>query len=253
MIAVLFARRDSIYKSMPGCDVWDIDRDARLWPGGCPIVAHPPCRAWGALKAFAKPRPDEKDLARWAVAQVRQHGGVMEHPRYSSLWRDQGMSLGRDSDAWGGFTISVDQHWWAHKCAKPTWLYVVGVARRNLPRVEIPFTQPTHCIDDGARFKGIDMALRMKPLPKSEREKTPPLFADWLCEIARRAGGYQNPVDQQPVGISASIGGELGNCSIGGAVNLPLAAEAPSFDFVSPHFKADVHDRVPLVAPAYAK
>lgn len=33
-VAVLFARRDSIYKSMAGCDVFDIDRDARSWKGG---------------------------------------------------------------------------------------------------------------------------------------------------------------------------------------------------------------------------
>ncbi len=29
MIAVLFARKDSIYKSLPECDVWDAERDAR--------------------------------------------------------------------------------------------------------------------------------------------------------------------------------------------------------------------------------
>jgi hypothetical protein len=48
-VAILFARKDSIYKTMPGCDVWDIDRDARNWPGGAPIVGHPPCRAWGPI------------------------------------------------------------------------------------------------------------------------------------------------------------------------------------------------------------
>lgn len=48
-VAVLFARSDSVYKSIPGCDVWDINRDARNWKGGAPIVAHPPCRAWGGI------------------------------------------------------------------------------------------------------------------------------------------------------------------------------------------------------------
>ncbi len=33
-VAVLFARQDSVYKQLPGTDVWDIDRDARKWPGG---------------------------------------------------------------------------------------------------------------------------------------------------------------------------------------------------------------------------
>lgn len=82
-VAVLFARADSVYKTLPGTDVWDAARDARNWPGGVPVVAHPPCRAWGRLAHMAKPKPDEKDLARWAVAQVRRFGGVLEHPAAS--------------------------------------------------------------------------------------------------------------------------------------------------------------------------
>lgn len=65
-VAVLYARADSNYKAMENVDVWDAERDARNWPGGCPVVAHPPCRAWSALAHMAKPRPDEKDLARHA-------------------------------------------------------------------------------------------------------------------------------------------------------------------------------------------
>ena len=76
-VAVLFARADSIYKTLPGCDVWDIDRDARKWPGGAPIVGHPPCRAWGGLRHMAKPRPDEKALATWCVDQIRKWGGCL--------------------------------------------------------------------------------------------------------------------------------------------------------------------------------
>ncbi len=85
-VAVLFARRDSIYKTMDQCDVWDIDRDARLWPGGASIVAHPPCRAWGQLSHFAKPRHDEKALSVWAMDQVRRWGGGCRAPaRLSSM------------------------------------------------------------------------------------------------------------------------------------------------------------------------
>lgn len=74
---MLFARKDSIYKSMPECDVWDIERDARNWPGGCPAIAHPPCRAWGELSHMANPRPDEKDLAIFAVEKIREWGGFL--------------------------------------------------------------------------------------------------------------------------------------------------------------------------------
>ena len=43
MIAILFARKDSVYKAMPGLDVYDFERDALTWPGGAPLIAHPPC------------------------------------------------------------------------------------------------------------------------------------------------------------------------------------------------------------------
>jgi hypothetical protein len=47
-VAVLFARKDSIYKTMPECDVWDIERDAREWPGGMPSA-----ESASALAGFA--------------------------------------------------------------------------------------------------------------------------------------------------------------------------------------------------------
>ncbi len=30
-VAILFARADSHYKALAGCDVWDAERDARKW------------------------------------------------------------------------------------------------------------------------------------------------------------------------------------------------------------------------------
>jgi hypothetical protein len=49
-VAVLFARADSNYKSLPGTDVYDIERDARTYDGPHPVVAHPLYRAWGRLR-----------------------------------------------------------------------------------------------------------------------------------------------------------------------------------------------------------
>ncbi len=51
VVSVLFARSDSIYKTLDGCDVWDIERNALSWPGGNPVVAHPPCQRWGKFWA----------------------------------------------------------------------------------------------------------------------------------------------------------------------------------------------------------
>jgi hypothetical protein len=84
-IAVLFARKDSIYKSFPDCDVYDIERDALTWPGGMPCIAHPPCRLWGKLRHFSTAPQSEKALGHWAIKQVRQWGGIAEHPASSGL------------------------------------------------------------------------------------------------------------------------------------------------------------------------
>lgn len=172
-VAVLFARSDSVYFGLEGCDVWDAERDARLWPGGVPVVAHPPCRAWGRLRTFAKPRPDEKDLARWAVGQVRQWGGVLEHPEGSSLWPDQGLPRpGRGADEYGGWTLAAPQSWWGHRATKASWFYIVGPGPRHLPA--IPFQ-----MGEGA--------AAVENLGKAAREHTPPDLAAWLVQVARAA------------------------------------------------------------------
>lgn len=85
MIAVLFAREDSRYKDFEGYDIYDINRDARNYCKNYPVIAHPPCRAWGMLSHMANPRPDEKQLAYFALAQVRLNGGILEHPAGSRL------------------------------------------------------------------------------------------------------------------------------------------------------------------------
>ena len=77
-VAVLFARSDSNYRAIPGTDVFDLARDARTFRGGMPVVAHPPCRSWGRLRHFAKPRADEKAAAPAAAAPVFAAGDRTE-------------------------------------------------------------------------------------------------------------------------------------------------------------------------------
>lgn len=181
LVAALFARRDSIYKTMAGVDAWDMDRDARKWPGGTAIVAHPPCRAWSQLRHFAKPRHDEKDLALWSVEQVRKWGGVLEHPAKSALWPAMNLPEPGERDEWGGWTYQAPQMWWGHWCDKPTRLYIIGCAPAELPAVPLVLGEATH-------VQTYSHKCRRRPqLPHSMREKTPPAFAEFLVSIARIA------------------------------------------------------------------
>lgn len=180
-VAVLFARKDSIYKSIPDCDVWDIERDARKWPGGCSIVGHPPCRAWGVLKHMAKPRPDEKDLARWCVDQIRKWGGILEHPYGSELWPDKKLPAPGKIDEYGGFTLSFPQLWFGHEMNKYSKFYVCGMDIKDVP--EIPFV-----LGYPSAYMNIKSARKwgVKELKHSDRERSPKALALWLVEVAKR-------------------------------------------------------------------
>lgn len=184
-VAVLFARSDSHYKALSGVDVWDRERDARRWGGGAVVVAHPPCRAWGALRTVARPRPDEKALALLAVEHVRRHGGVLEHPAASTLWRACDLAEPGTIDAAGGRCITVDQWHWGHKASKPTRLYFVGLRYDELPAQPRRAGKPTHCITQGHGIRK-GMPGFLPRVTDAEREHTPPELAAWLVELARR-------------------------------------------------------------------
>lgn len=185
-VAVLFARADSIYKTMPGCDVFDIERDARTWQGGAPVVAHPPCRAWGRLRKNAKPRDDERELGPWAVNQVRAFGGVLEHPACSELFLYCGLPAPGHTDEFGGLTFPITQSWFGHRAEKATWLYIVGVQAARLPVMPFDMARATHviCQRTGKR-KG--MPGWRPQVTRAQREHTPPALASWLVETARLA------------------------------------------------------------------
>lgn len=188
-VAVLFARSDSVYKTMGGCDVWDIDRDALQWPGGSPVVAHPPCRSWGSLSFFAKPRKGEKELALWAVDQVRKNGGVLEHPKNSKLWAAAQLPpVGAPVDEFGGWTLPISQFWFGHRAEKQTLLYIVGCSEP--PPLPVLAGRASHVIcsgqrnPDGSRVVKGDTGWRPK-VSLAEREHTPERLANWLVELAR--------------------------------------------------------------------
>lgn len=192
-VAALYIDPRGPYPSMPGVDCWDESRDARLYDGPYPVVAHPPCGPWSKLRHLCK--EDTADCGPRAVDQVRRFGGVLEQPEHSKLWDecelekplepielDENKQKVRHSnriDEHGGWSLYVEQVSWGHSCVKPTWLYMVGV--------RVPFHQlyrvrrePTHCICTGPR--------QLKRLPvasKPMKHRTPPLFAEWLISLAR--------------------------------------------------------------------
>lgn len=165
-VAALFVRKTNHYAEL-GVDCYDAERDALTWPGGCPGVFHPPCRSWGNFAHWAKPREGERNLALWAMAKVRENGGVLEHPSTSKLWRETGCLGFGMRDSHGGVLVPVLQSWWGHRAPKATSLYIVG------PVPEIPY------VENAPTFTTIER------MGRPERERTPPAFAAWLVDVAR--------------------------------------------------------------------
>lgn len=176
------------YAKLPGVDVWGEERDARGYNEDHPVVAHPPCATWGKWKWRATGGAREHSCGVYAVRQVRARGGVLEHPSGSGLWAptsEGGMGLprpGEPPDQYDGWTLEVDQVRWGHLAQKRTWLYIVGLDPRDIGPLPPPRT-PSKII---APARGRAEEAVGRHLPKSQRHLTPPAFAKWLVELARR-------------------------------------------------------------------
>lgn len=207
-VVVLFVRPGSVYRAM-GLDCYDRERDARTWPGGCPVVAHPPCRSWGRLSHMAKPEPGEKELGPWAVEQVRRWGGVLEHPAVSRLWAACGLPRPDcGTDAHGGWALEIAQSWWGHPCTKPTWLYVCGCAPADVPPCVVTPRYGTHAI---CRDKRPGVRSRNADRPEirhGDRDMTPEPLAAWLVELARRCSKHNASHDR--AAESGTVNGVVG-------------------------------------------
>lgn len=166
-VAALFTRARSNYLAIDGVECYDAARDARTFTLDRPVIAHPPCRAWGKFAAMAKPRADERDLAWWALHVVRLCGGVLEHPGSSRLWKECGALTPGLRDSFGGVIVPVLQSWYEHRAPKFTFLYVVG---------PVPELKP---LPDGVPVGRIEF------MGRAERESTPPAFARFLVDLAR--------------------------------------------------------------------
>lgn len=176
-VAALYVQKNGAYYGLEGVDPWDEKRDARLYDGPYPVVAHPPCQRWSAFgwwggasspKRFSM--GDDGGCFSAAIAAVRQWGGVIEHPAHSHAWAHHGLVAPLGYGVWipagdfTGWTIQVDQWHFGHKSPKATWLYAVRCS--VLP--------DTHLRADG----GV-------PLGGGGRIKTPHAFRDLLLGMAR--------------------------------------------------------------------
>lgn len=132
MIAALYVETDGAYFGLEGVDPWDEKRDARLYDGPFPVVAHPPCARW-SIMGNCRGYRDGKDggCFEHALSCVRRFGGVLEHPAHSLAWERFGLPM-PPGQGWArsllddGWACAVDQRRYGHDARKPTWLYYVG-------------------------------------------------------------------------------------------------------------------------------
>lgn len=98
-VSVLFVDPKGLYPELV-VDTWDAARDARLYDGPNPVVAHPPCQLWVNLahvnyKRYGgghnRPGNDGGCFAS-ALHNVRRWGGVLEHPAKSNAWAAHGLT-----------------------------------------------------------------------------------------------------------------------------------------------------------------
>lgn len=198
MIAALFVERHGVYWDLPDVDPWDETRDARLYDGPWPVVAHPPCGRWGRYWGGAPgtwPRlevGDDEACFAAALCAVRNWGGVLEHPEGSHAWRIFQLNIPPRSGGWvvadwdGGWTCCVEQGHYGHRARKATWLYAHGI---DLPSLMWGSCGKRDRLDDGfhsaeARRRKIRTGICQR-LSKRERAATPVEFRNLLIAIAR--------------------------------------------------------------------
>lgn len=177
IIAVLCAHKKTAYLAMEDIEIYDSDRDARSFPGGMPVIAHPPCRAWSAFCSHqAKPAPGEQELGLWCAEQVRKWGGILEQPAHSRLWKAAGLPYPGASEGPLSWSMAIWQSWWGYPQKKATWLYFSGI---QISDVSCPLrlTRP-------AESRRAEQCMSRR-----QRSATSLPLATWLVNIARKSTG----------------------------------------------------------------
>ena len=136
-VAALYVDPNGVYSEVPWVDLWDEARDARLYAGPLPVVAHPPCDRWcrfapGIQTRFGYKVGDDGGKFKAALTAVRTYGGVLEHPAYSLAWGAFNLPRPVSSAGWSrtlfddpGASCYIEQEPYGHPLKKATWLYAV--------------------------------------------------------------------------------------------------------------------------------
>lgn len=200
MIAALYVQTNGCYFGLPDVDPWDVRRDARMYAGPWPVVAHPPCERWGRYWSggpsarVRRIKGDDAGCFAAALASVRTWGGVLEHPEASHAWHTFGLNSPPRSGRWiaadflGGWTCCVEQGHYGHAARKATWLYAHAV---ELPTLKWGASAAHRRRDDGyhskeERRRAIRTGICQR-LSASQRAATPLPFRDLLITIASSA------------------------------------------------------------------
>ena len=195
MIAALYVQAGGVYSDLPDVDCWDEARDARLYDGPYPVVAHPPCARWSRTAAlteawFGYKRGDDGGCFEAALSAVRRFGGVLEHPAYSAAWAHFDLPRPTYYEGWttslldAGASCYVEQGRYGLASKKPTWLYAYGVELPELRWGFVPDGDGDSPRDPGG---GGMHAFRDRHSKGYEASRTPEALRDILIGMARSA------------------------------------------------------------------
>lgn len=214
MVAALYVITDGPYFGLADVDPWDEKRDARLYPGPRPVVAHPPCARWGNYWHGCRPvghpgrkeKGDDGGCFEAALSAVCEFGGILEHPAHSYAFEYFELETPEPGQQWQfagpvqrdafydleSWVVEVEQGHYGHRARKKTWLYAVG---KRPPDIILGPSDKKGKLDTGwhsreKRLKRSTIRGVVERLSHRERAATPVPFRDYLLDYARtcRAG-----------------------------------------------------------------
>lgn len=190
-VSVLFVEKNGIYSNISNLDLWDIEKDARLYSKNNSVVCHPPCQLWGKFAKINYHRwggehnkpGNDKGCFESALKFIRKYNGVLEHPAFSYAWDafklQKPKQIGWTKISDDEWTCEIWQSAYGHLARKRTWLYYVGKKPHELNWERKEGTHQIGFYDQRGKLKN-------KPTLSGKKASATPLkFAEELIKLAR--------------------------------------------------------------------